>query len=410
MSGTKSSAMKTKWIKTGFPGVRYRKHPTRKHGVQHDKYFTIRYKLQGKGHEEGLGWASQGWTMDKAYDRLKELKENIKIGKGPQTLNESRKNERERKEQEQIENITFGQYFAETYYPIAVTQKKKGSYIKEDLHFRLWINPAIGDKPLKEISPFHIEKIKRKMLADKKAPRTIQYVLATVRQVWNMARRNGVVNIDSPTKPVKIPKFDNRRQRFLNHTEADLLLSTLKDRSRPLYEICLLALHSGMRASEIFHLTWGCVDTHRGIINILDAKSGKGRPVFMTKQVENMFLNMNHGKNDVFVFQKRKNEPYTEVPTLFRRVIQELKFNENVSDPRQRVCFHTLRHSFGSWHAEGGTDLYVIKELLGHGTIALTERYSHLSNGTLQTATKNFERNFDKTKKRKTENILELKH
>ena len=62
-----------KWIKTNFPGVRYREHPTRKHGKRRDQYFTIRYKLAGKDREEGLGWASENWTAAKAYDRLKEL-------------------------------------------------------------------------------------------------------------------------------------------------------------------------------------------------------------------------------------------------------------------------------------------------------------------------------------------------
>src|SRR5208283_5637603 len=75
--------MSAKWKKTNFRGVRYHEHPTRKHGVKMDQYFTIRYALGDKANpedynikEEGLGWASQGWTAAKAYDRLRELKEN----------------------------------------------------------------------------------------------------------------------------------------------------------------------------------------------------------------------------------------------------------------------------------------------------------------------------------------------
>jgi len=86
-----------KWIKTNFPGVRYREHDTRKNGVKRDQYFTIRYKLAGKDREEGLGWASENWTAAKAYDRLKELKENKKAGEGPQTLAEKREIEDKRK-------------------------------------------------------------------------------------------------------------------------------------------------------------------------------------------------------------------------------------------------------------------------------------------------------------------------
>ncbi len=107
-----------------------------------------------------------------------------------------------------------------------------------------------------------------------------QYVMATLRQVWNKARRDKLVSGDSPTRNVKIPKFDNRRQRFLSHAEADLLLKALKEKDESLYKMALLSLHTGMRASEIFNLTWGCIDTQRGIITILDAKSGHGRASF----------------------------------------------------------------------------------------------------------------------------------
>jgi len=112
----------------------------------------------------------------------------------------------------------------------------------------------------------------------------------------------------------------------------------------------------------------------------------------MTKQIKEMFNGMKRGKNDDLVFTKKNKNPYGEIPTLFRDIITKLKFNENVSDTRQRVCFHTLRHTMASWHAESGTDLYILKELLGHGSITLTERYSHLSNGALQEATRGFEK------------------
>jgi hypothetical protein len=40
-------------------GVRYRQHPTRKHGIRKDRYYTIRYKLEGRDREERLGWESE---------------------------------------------------------------------------------------------------------------------------------------------------------------------------------------------------------------------------------------------------------------------------------------------------------------------------------------------------------------
>jgi len=390
-----------KWHQTGYKGIRYRLHPTRrlKNSRKPDIYYAIRYQEAGVRIEEGLGWASEtGITLDKAVKTLADLRDAATKGEGPSRLAKKRELQRlqeetdkAEKERQDKEETTLKQFFDDVYYPTAKTSKKKQTYIKEEIHFRLWIDPVIGKIPLKRLVPLDLERVKKRVLDAGKAPRTAQYIMATSRQIWNMARRAGLVSGDSPTLSVKVPKFDNRRQRFLSHAEADKLLEALREKSEQVYQMALLSLHTGMRASEVFRLTWGCVDTERGIISILDAKSGKGRAAFMTEQVKEMFLSTAAGKNDALVFPNAKGTAYTEIPKLFREVVEELKLNQNVTDSRQRVCFHTLRHCFGSWHAEGGTDLYVIKELLGHGSITLTERYSHLTKGTLQNATKTLE-------------------
>ncbi|MCT4628009.1 hypothetical protein [Halodesulfovibrio sp.] len=51
---------KFKWNSTSIRGIRYREHPTRKHGVKKDRYFAICYQKDGKRREAALGWASEG--------------------------------------------------------------------------------------------------------------------------------------------------------------------------------------------------------------------------------------------------------------------------------------------------------------------------------------------------------------
>jgi len=65
------------WHSTKHKGVRYRVHKTRKHGINYDRYFAIRYQKDGKRKEEGLGWLSEGWTLDDAVLKLTGLKKDI---------------------------------------------------------------------------------------------------------------------------------------------------------------------------------------------------------------------------------------------------------------------------------------------------------------------------------------------
>ena len=399
-----------KWIKTNFPGVRYREHPTRKNGVRRDQYFTIRYKLAGKDREEGLGWASQNWTAAKAYERLTELKENRKAGEGPQTLAEKREIEDKRKEADkqaqqlaEKESVTFGQYFEKVYFPTFETGRKKDTTRKAKEHFKNWISPVIGNTPLKDVKPFTIEKIKKNILDAGKTPRSLQYVFATIRQVWNMARRDGLVTGDSPTKNVKVPKVDNRRVRFLSHDEAETLLKALKTKDPLTHDLALLSLHTGLRMGEMASLKWSHIALDRGIIRVMDPKGGEGRAAFMTEKVKAMFEAMKRREPDDYVFTKEGDERLKDTPREFFEVVKDLSFNNGIADRRQRVCFHTCRHSFASWHVTAGTDLYTVKELLGHSVIAMTERYSHLAPGTLQNATRTLERAIESAGQKKAE-------
>jgi integrase len=407
--------MAVEWKKTKHQGVRYYEHKTRKHGVNLDRYFTIRYKIKGTLKEEGLGWASKKWTAEKAAFELAALKKAHTLGEGPASLaekrelkKESEEKERLAKEQQEKEGLTFGEFFTKSYYPIAKTGKKAGSYEAEDALFKLWINPVIGDQPLNKISHFSLEKLKKKMLDAGKAPRTVKYAFDVINQAWNLARRNGVVNIDSPTKNIKPPKFDNRRIRFLTHEEAEKLLVNLSVRSQQLHDIALLSLHTGMRAGEIFSLTWGHVDLDRGHITIVDPKATKTRTAFMTGEVKAMFKRLyGNGKNrNDLVFKDRNGNRIVEVSQSFDRAVKDLGFNKGIKDRRQKLVFHSLRHSYASWLVEGQTDLFTVSQLMGHGTLKMTERYSHLGQGSLQNAVKNLERTITRARKEQEEKTL----
>jgi integrase len=385
--------------KTIYPGVRFREHSIRKYNGVPDRYFFIRYRLHGKLKEEGLGWASEGWNAKKASGLLAKLKEAHTTGEGPQTLSEKRQFAQKKKELEEAEKkkraheqLTFGELFLNTYFPQAQENKGAESFRRESSLFRLWISPVIGDLPLKDVTGFHLERLKKNMADGKLTARTIRYALAVIRQVFNFARDHNLYNGESPTAKIKMPQADNRRHRFLTRDEAAPLLENLSLKSPQVYEMALVSLHCGLRAGEIFSLTWGDVDSERGLMILRDTKGGKNRAAFMTQAVKEMLSKKPRRGNNDLVFPNRGGDKIIAISRSFDRAVRELNLNEGVTDPRQKIVFHSLRHSYASWLVESGVDLYTVKTLLGHSSLAMAERYSHLGNGTLQNAVKILEK------------------
>ena len=220
--------------------------------------------------------------------------------------------------------------------------------------------------------------MKAELLKAGKSPATVKHCLVLVRQIINKAIAWGLWDGENPVKKVKMPRLNNQRIRFLSYEEANLLLDHLGKISPQVRDMALLSLHSGLRAGEIFNLRWQDIDPENGLIHVSGPKSGRSRKAFMTETVKRMFDSKQRGNPDELVFKNRKGEKITEISKTFSKVVKHLGFNDGVTDPRQRVTFHTLRHTFASWLAIQGTPILTIKELLGHQTLAMTERYSHL--------------------------------
>ena len=393
-----------KWNSTKYTGVRYREHKTRKHGIRPDQYFTIRYQKDGKRKEEGVGWASEGWTPSKVALKLAELKVAATTGEGVSRLVEARAKvqaekqaEQARQEQEARNNVPLSTYFYELYYPVISEEKKPSTASTEEQLFRVWIKPVIGDKPIKDISAFDIERLKKEMTTAGKAPRTIEYTLITLGQIFRHAERLGYFQGDIPTTKVKKPKYDNKRVRFLSHVETHTLFEILKGKSHETYEMALLSLHCGLRAGEVFSLKWKDIDLAHGLITLLDTKSSKTRTLSITADVKAFFMAKGQGNKQDFVFPNRKTGDIRKrISKSFPRSVTEAGLNEGIVDRRQRVTFHTLRHTFASWLVMENISLYDVKELLGHATLTMTERYAHLAPGRNKKAATTMEKIFQK--------------
>jgi len=393
--------------KTEFKGVRYYEHPTETFGKgpnKHpDRYYSIRLRVNGKLVEEGLGWESdpeKKWTAEKAAIELSKLKEARRQGSGPKTFSQAREIRKLQDATEAKEKVTFSEIFEQKYLPNATLNKTAGTIVREKSLFKCWLKDSIGSKPLKDITEIHLEKIKKLMKEEGQKPRSISYALALVRQVFNFAIRNRFFSGLPPTKGITFPKEDNRRMRFLTHKEADDLLEYLKKENPQLHDMSLFSLQCGLRLSEIISLRWNDIFFEKGFIAVKDTKNKVNRIVPMTDQVIKMLQGRGKRENSDLIFSdhhglRLKNY---NISRELKIATDSLKLNAGISDERDKVVFHSLRHTFCSWLVEEGVDLYTVGQLAGHKTPSMAARYSHLGDGILQNAVRKLQGGIERAK------------
>lgn len=367
-------------LATKYQGVYERKSQTRLFNGKPDTCFDIAYRVEGKLIWEKCGWASEGYTAKLAVQIRSERLRNIRHG---QDLPKQRK------------KAPLFREVAEKYLEWAAENKTRRG--QDDIYrYKKYLASRLDDKRLDEIHSFDLERVKSELSKEDLSPASVKHCLVLVRQMFNKAVAWGLHTGENPIKGVKLPSLQNQRQRFLSHAEADLLLAELNNSSRQLHDIALLSLHCGLRAGEIFNLKGQDLDFEHELINISDPKNKESRQAFMTKAVKEMLLTHIPTAPSEYVFKDRTGKKIVAVSQAFRRAVDRLKFNEGITDPRQLVTFHSLRHTFASWLALQGETLLTIKELLGHKTLIMTQRYAHLIPDHKRRATLNLEVTFNK--------------
>jgi len=214
--------------------------------------------------------------------------------------------------------------------------------------------------------------------------------------MYNKANLWDMYHGANPVKGVKLPKLQNERLRFLTYDEARCLLDRLKKSSKQLHNMAVIALHCGLRNSEIFNIRGQDLDFENGLINIPKTKNKKSRKAFMTETVKRILRKYDLKTPGEYVFKNRKTGgKITAISKTFDRTVDALGLNKGIQDPQQKVTFYTLRHTFASWLALQGETLLTIKELMGHKTLAMTMRYAHLIPDKKRQASLNLEKAFN---------------
>ena len=163
---------------------------------------------------------------------------------------------------------------------------------------------------------------------------------------------------------------------WLHPEEADALLAACQHPKAPpyLYPLVLAAIYTGMRAGELLNLEWRDVDLRGRTILLEVTKTGRRRLIPLRQEVVDVLRRWKDTHPGPFVIAKHDGTPFKQVPLCFKTALKRAGLRR----PGRTICFRDLRHTAASWMAQNGGDLLQIKRVLGHTTIATTQRYAHL--------------------------------
>jgi integrase len=252
----------------------------------------------------------------------------------------------------------------------------KGDYSRYHNHLK----GHLAHLPMGGIKPFHIQKILNAMHSDYK-PATIKQVLMLIKRIYNWSIEQGLYEGKNPCKVLKIPRFDNRVTNTLSRDEIERLLSVLDTWHNEMPVLIIkFALYSGKRKGEILKLLWTDIDMENGFMTLRNTKNGSTQSLPLNNHCLNIIQRALEIRTSTYVFPSRSGTGYYSAG--IDKAWRLIRSRANLT-----IRFHDLRHTYASYLASSGkVDIYTLKELLGHSTIEMTQRYAHFVNGALRRA------------------------
>lgn len=275
----------------------------------------------------------------------------------------------------------------------------RGADDNRPLRLNAWVR-LIGEKPLADISPEDVEdglkrltqeparvfagldadgnRIFRKRGNGQRSNATLNRYFVALCALYTWARKNRYLprGFESPTKHVEKLQEPRGRVRYLKEDERERLLVACKASSwARLYALVLMAMTTGARRGELLNLAWCDVDLERGEATLHDSKNGDPRILVLLPQVLaelGQYAPKDATTSTALVFRSRLRPTQ---PMNFKAHWELALTTATVKD----FHFHDLRHTFASYSAQHGASLLEIADALGHRTMKMVQRYSHLS-------------------------------
>ncbi len=332
------------------------------------------------------------WTPEKARDEAKRIQGAVNQGDDPNEEKRSR-----------IRH-TLRSFLDEDYLPWMKTHRKTGALqvgrIKSGF-------PDLLNKQIDEITAWVVEKERTKRLKEGKVkPATINKDVAALKSAlsraveWKKLKENPLTSVKA------LREEGGAKVRYLEPHEEEALLAALDGREHDMRKarksgnvwrrerqrtelvdldtlpfvdhlkpMVLLSMHTGIRRGELFGLEWSDVDLNCAMLTVRGsiAKTSKTRFIPLNPFIVGVMRQWKEQTSgEGLVFESPEGGKFDNI----KRAWQNVLARAGVKNFR----WHDIRHHFASRLVQKGVDLYVVKDLLGHASIVMTERhYAHLA-------------------------------
>ena len=180
---------------------------------------------------------------------------------------------------------------------------------------------------------------------------------------------------DNPLRKIPKLKEPRGRVRYLSDEERELLLTACRDsHNTDLYLTVILAMSTGGRQSEIWGLRWEFVDLQNGFVTFEETKNDEPRSVPLAGHAFELMMERSKVPriDTDLVFPSPKNpQNHFDFRSPFLKALKEAQI--------ANFRWHDLRHCAASYLVMAGVDMRTVAEILGHKTLQMTQRYTHLS-------------------------------
>lgn len=215
------------------------------------------------------------------------------------------------------------------------------------------------------------------------APATVNRYRTSLQGVLTWARKKRLMpkGWTNPVTDTERLEEDNARTRYLTNDEYDRLVKMARISCwNKLTALIMMAVTTGARRGALMNLRWQDVDLEVGEAFVQRTKNGEPFVLVLLPEIISELKRFKGAaKVDELVFCGQNPYRQMSFTKAWKRAVKDANLEDGPDvAPKDRLCFHSLRHSHASWLAKQGTPLLAIAESMNHKSLAMTKRYAHL--------------------------------